>query len=326
MRLPVALACEDQRLSARRNQRTQDAIARARIIAKRIAQRQDRQALEAIRAFEPKPRYKRHDLCIAKKALRHVKGAGIKPRLVFAHPDILKEIPNASLHYRGIALLSLKRVQEIAGSVDTWERSPESARVSDEKALKVCRLYNAVISSIIVDRDDWTLGDGYRNVLATVGITADGAIRNIIGQEAERAIKDRLVEWAEHAQLLAPSSDSGEQSWMLKDDVSMVFGSEPDIAFEKAGRLAVVVEIKGGKDPAGALERLGAVKKTFDEAPADCKNFLVAGVVTPTMQARLAEMRMERHFDIDALLYDDAAWREFVNEIFHHALRIAPER
>ena len=313
-------------MSVRKNQRTQDAIARARIIARRIAQREDRRALEAIRAFQPKPHYKKHDLCIAKKALRHIKAAGIKRRLVFAHPDILKEMPNASLHYRGIALLSLKRVQEIAGSVNTWERSPESARVSDEKALRVCRLYNAVISSIILDSVDWTLENGFRNILATIGIAEDGAIRNIIGQEAERAIKERLVEWAGDALLLTPSSDSGDQSWALKDDVSMVFGSEPDIAFEKAGRLAVVVEIKGGKDPAGALERLGAVKKTFDEAPVDCKNFLVAGVVTSTMRARLAEMRMERYFDINAVLYDDEAWKEFVNEIFHHALRIAPER
>ena len=314
-------------MSERKAQRTQDAIARARIIAKRIAQREDHRAFEAIRAFQPKPRYRKHELCVAKKALRHVKAAGIKPRFVFAHPDILKAIPNASLHYRGLALLSLKRVQEIAGSVNTWERSPASARVSDEKALKVCRLYNIVISSIILDSVDWTLENGFRNILATVGIGEDGAIRNIIGQEAERAIKERLVKWAREANLLlTPSSNSGEQSWALKDDVSMVFGSEPDIAFEKAGRLAVVIEIKGGKDPAGALERLGAVKKTFDEAPVDCKNFLVAGVVTATMQARLVEMRMERHFDIDAVLYDDAAWTEFVNEIFHHALRIAPER
>ena len=47
--------------------------------------------------------------------------------------------------------------------------------------------------------------------------------------------------------------------------------------------------------------------------------------MTATMHVRLA-VRMERHFDIDALLYDDEAWTEFVNEIFHHALRIAPER
>ena len=60
--------------------------------------------------------------------------------MVFAHPELLKTIPNTSLHYRGIALLSRKRVQEIAGSIDTWERQPATARVSDSKALKVCRL------------------------------------------------------------------------------------------------------------------------------------------------------------------------------------------
>ena len=310
---------------AQQEQRIADAIDRALAIARRIAKREDRKALAAIDAFEPAPVYDKHELCVADEAWRHVQAAGIAHRLVFAHPDILKKVPNASLHYRGIALLSRKRVQEIAGSVDTWERSPATARVSDAKALKVCRLYNAVVSSIIVDNTEWTLENGYRNILATVGIAEDGAIRNIIGQEAERAIKDRLFEWVRDRALLVPlgTHDRQEESWQLVDGVTMLFGSEPDIAFRKAGKLAVVIEIKGGKDPAGALERLGAVKKTFDEAPVDCENFLVAGIVTETMRARLAEMRMKRHFDLYALQHDDQEWLAFVNEIFHHALRIA---
>ena len=89
--------------------------------------------------------------------------------------------------------------------------------------------------------------------------------------------------------------------------------------------LAVLIEVKGGKDPAGALERLGAIKKTFDEAPVGCKNFLIAGVVTATMRERLREMRIEADFDIYGLVNDDGAWQDFMNEIFHHALRIAPE-
>ena len=105
----------------------------------------------------------------------------------------------------------------------------------------------------------------------------------------------------------------------------MRFGSEPDISFERDGKLAVLIEIKGGKDPAGALERLGAVKKTFDEAPVDCKNFLVAGVVTTTMRERLEEMRIEDDFDIEGLLHDDRAWARFLNEVFHHALRLTAE-
>ena len=314
-------------MSDQTTKRIEDAIARAVKIARRIAHGDDLRVREKIEAFQPKPRYRKRKLCIARDAWRHVAEAGIKRRLVFAHPAILKAIPDASVHYRGIALLSLKRVQEIAGAVTTWERSPEKARVTDEKALCVCRLYNAVISSIIVDNTDWTLRDGYRNILATLGITEDGAIRNIIGQEAEEAVKGKLIDWT-RAQGFLDSADAtglSGREWKLVGGVRMRFGSEPDIAFEKNGVLAVVIEVKGGKDPAGALERLGAIKKTFDEAPVGCKNFLIAGVVTATMRERLREMRIEADFDIDQLLNDEDTWQDFMNEIFHHALRVAPE-
>ena len=169
--------------------------------------------------------------------------------------------------------------------------------------------------------------DGYRNILATLGITEDGAIRTIIGQEAEKAVKEKLLDWTRTQGLLddGQTADQSDREWQLIGGVRMRFGSEPDIAFEKNGELAVVVEIKGGKDPAGALERLGAIKKSFDEAPVGCKNFLIAGVVTATMRERLREMRIEADFDFDQLIDDDSAWQGFMDEIFHHALRIAPE-
>ena len=189
--------------------RTQDAISRARKIAGRIAKGEDLRIRAEIEGFGGELDYTdRTSLCVADDAWRYVTGAGIEPRMVFAHPELLKTIPNTSLHYRGIALLSRKRVQEIAGSIDTWERQPATARVSDSKALKVCRLYNAVISSLIVDHTEWTVDDGYRNILATMGITEDGAIRNIIGQEAELAIKKRLVDWVRSQGLLVSSDES----------------------------------------------------------------------------------------------------------------------
>lgn len=308
--------------------RERDAIERALKIARRIAGRADVAVRGQIESFTPELRYDVAALCIDEDAWRKVEEANFKPALVFAHPDLLAAIPQASLHYRGIALLSRKRVQEIAGTVDGWERSPARARVSKEKALNVSRLYNAVISAIILDRVDWSLEDSRRNVLATMGITEDGAMRNVIGQEAEQAVKERLAEWVEDQGLVVDDEGPGSApraAWPLVGNVRMRFGSEPDVAFDRDGSLAVVIEIKGGKDPAGALERLGAVKKTFDESPAGCKNFLVAGVVTPTMRARLREMRMEADFDVEDLLRDEQAWRRFVNEIFHHALRIAPE-
>ena len=44
--------------------------------------------------------------------------------------------------------------------------------------------------------------------------------------------------------------------------------------------LIATIEIKGGKDPAGALERLGAIQKSFEETPPGCENMLIAGVIT----------------------------------------------
>ncbi len=311
--------------------RTEDATERAVLIARRIAAGDDLRIREQIETFSGKADYSdRESLAIEEMAWEQVCKAGIEPRLVFAHPSVLKAMPQASLHYRGISLLSRKSVAGIVGTVDSWEQPDSKPQVADQKALDVCRLYNAVISSLITDKTDWTMENGYRNVLATIGISADGSMRNLIGQLGERAIKERLLEWVRDHDLLVddagdPDSLEFHGAWDLTGSVRMRFAPEPDVGFEKDGVLVALIEVKAGKDPAGALERLGAIKKTFDEAPAGCKNFLVAGVVTPTMRERLDEMRMERDFDIDRLLHDADSWTDFMNEIFHHALRIAPD-
>ena len=307
--------------------RIDDAIARARRIAAVVAERDDERLRQEIEDYPKRLRWRAsraEELGIHPDALKRIRAAGIRRRLVFAHPELLQDLPNASLYYRGIALLPRKRVQSIAGGVDGWERSPPTGRVTADKALKVARLYNTVISAIVLDRLDWADDDASRDVLANVGITADGGMRNVVGQQAEAAIKERMLGFVRDAGLVVDESDEGA-GVLLQGRVTMRFGSEPDIGFERNGSWAVVIEIKGGRDPAGALERLGAIKKTFDETPNDCRNYLVAGVVTPTMRERLGEMSMERYFEIDDLLSRADAWEEFMNEVFHHGLRIAPE-
>ncbi len=318
-----ALSTEDAEL---REQRKSDAIERAIAMAQLIDRRDDLLVRERLKTFTGQADYSDcASLLIAEDAWRHVAPAGIEPRLVFAHPAVLAAIPEASLHYRGMALLSRKRVAEIAGHVERWEREPDKARVRRVTALRVSQLYNAVICSIILNNTAWTIENGYRNILATIGITADGTMRNIIGQVAETAVKEQMLSWVQtHGLLATDTAAASDNAWTLLRGVVMRFGSEPDISFEKGGTLAALIEVKGGKDPAGALERLGAMKKTFDEAPAQCKNLLVAGVVTPTMRDRLNEIRVESVFNLD-VLRDDAKWTDFMNEIFHHALRIAPE-
>lgn len=43
--------------------------------------------------------------------------------------------------------------------------------------------------------------------------------------------------------------------------------------------------------------------------------------LTGEMRAQLNEMRVERVFDLFETLHNDARWREFLNEAFHHTLR-----
>ena len=61
----------------------------------------------------------------------------------FAHPDILRRVPRTSLYYRGIALLPLKRVANIAVPVSAWEAGTRKAPITDDHAKRVARLYNA---------------------------------------------------------------------------------------------------------------------------------------------------------------------------------------
>ena len=124
--------------------------------------------------------------------------------------------------------------------------------------------------------------------------------------------------------IIEQSKDATE--FKLPKGYSMRFGSEPDILFQEdvEGRTrdAATIEIKGGKDPAGALERFGAMQKSFEATPRDCFNFLVAGVVTPEMQTRLDQMGVVKVFLLDDLSHDGEQWTDFLNEVFHYAVRI----
>lgn len=299
---------------------------RARIISSHIRVRADETVRQRILSCDRPSWEDRQHLAIDEAAWRCVKDADIDPRLVFAHPTILRKRPDSSLHYRGIALLSLKRVSQLVGSVDRWEAEPERVRVKAGRALEIAKLYNSIISTIILDATVWTIQDAYRNILATMGISEDGSMRNRIGQKAEKEVRERIVSWLKATSAMGAREVEKDRVWTLGEDgtVRMEFGSEPDIAFRQvsSGDLLSTIEVKGGRDPAGALERLGAVKKSFDMTPKRTKNFLVVGVVTGAMQRELDQMHVERVFSLDATLQIEEHWTEFVNEIFHHTLRV----
>ena len=175
--------------------RLEESRQRALAISDAIRRRTDESVREKIRGYEETLEFasRLEDLAIAEEAWEHIVQTQIDPKLVFAHPDLLQRHPETSLHYRGIATLSLKRVQAMATAVGRWEdgslrRDPTLARCTS-----VARAYNAVISVVVTGTDGWALENGYRNVLATIGITEDGSLRNLVGQQGEAAVKDGII-------------------------------------------------------------------------------------------------------------------------------------
>ncbi len=298
------------------------AISRSVILADRIAKRTDEHVRELVHQFdgelnfEPIERY-----MISAGAWDHVISSNYEPKHVFAHPEMLLALPQTSAYYRNMAMLPLKRVSALAAAVDGWEQEKTTVRVTTERASKVASLYNAVNCSIIEGRTDWTLENGYRNMLANMGIGLDGTMRNIIGQDADNLVKSRILDWLKDKGLIG-SGDAFSSGVQLKDGYSMRYGSEPDIEFWRDSRMVSSIEIKGGRDPAGALERLGAAIKSFDNTPAGCVNFLVAGVITTEMGRRLEQIGTVRVHHLDDVIEDSSSWYEFLNEVFHHTIRI----
>ena len=298
-------------------------LLRSRLFAEIIANRADEALRKIIEQYgEPLDFTPIETLMISSNAWSHVLGLDVSPQLIFAHPDVLQSHPETSAYYRGIALLSRKRVrQETKADVKKWEIGEQKSDISYSKALAVARLYNAMTSSIIEGKSNWTLENGYRNILATMGITLDGSFRNTIGEMAEDLIKNRIVSWLVAQQAIV-HEDPDNGLYHLPNNTIMRFGSEPDISFERSERLIATIEVKGGTDRAGALERLGAMKKSFDETPAGCINFLVSGVITDAMSTRIDEIGTVKPYRLGDLASDGAEWDDFTREVFHHAVRI----
>lgn len=303
-------------------ERMTDHLLRSVLFADILRKGEDKVQRRIIEAFKGELDFTQLDkLMISSAAWEHVTALDIVPQVVFAHPEILRANPTTSLYYRGMALLSQKRVGQAAASVTNWEDGSRKTPIRHDAAQKVACLYNAMISSIIEGSSDWTLDNGYRNVLATMGISLDGMYRNRIGQMAEDLVKNRIASWLKGKELLAPDCPE-EGPYLLPDDTLMRYGSEPDIDFVRRNRLIATIEIKGGRDPAGALERLGAMTKSFAETPPGCVNFLIAGVITPEMQSRLNAMGNVKVYLLDEIAQDGKRWDDFMSEVFHYTIRV----
>ncbi|HEY8325743.1 MAG TPA: XcyI family restriction endonuclease, partial [Ktedonobacterales bacterium] len=111
---------------------------------------------------------------------------------------------------------------------------------------------------------------------------------------------------------------------MLTNQTSIVFASEPDISLlDQDGKTICVVEVKGGADPAGALERYGAAKKSFEatrRASPAALTILVASCITHEVRTRIeGDPTISTYYNLTELLDETAntgALANFIGQLF----------
>lgn len=265
---------------------------------------------------------------------------------VFCHPRLIREHPILIAYYRNIAALSQKAVKYLVSvdvkKVEIYEDNRYS--LTEDQALKLSRLFNEHISLIIDSSiESITEDELYGILLASTGAQIDGSWRNAIGEEAEKVVQRLLVKEAKERNLLAaliPRVGTGVELYdsekleeqlgnieryrgiMLVNHTSILFSSEPDISLiGNQGTTAGVIEVKGGADPAGALERYGAAKKSFEEAlrrNPEVQTILVASCLTTQVHTRIQnDSTISSYFNLTEILSENSTkYKQFVQEAF----------
>jgi hypothetical protein len=263
--------------------------------------------------------------------------------LVFVHPKILNLNPQFLKYYRSVAMLPQKGLKAIS-SVSSIKRiedgKVEPGSLSTETLKRLTSSINEVISLVVSLSTDISENEIQGMMYATAGTNIDGSWRNSIGNEGERVIRSlilsEIIPQGEVSSITYKSNKTKAIADLTKENVpenvssirtinlingySILFASEPDISlFDDSGEIVGIIEIKAGLDPAGALERLGAMLKSFENTLAeypDAVTILVASCITEEVQSRLgASMAVRQTYITTEITSNESQRRKFANRI-----------
>lgn len=247
-------------------------------------------------------------LGISESAWNKVIHRGIKPVTIFAHPEVLMNIPGSIGYYRMLAMVSQKSMARMGLSVNAYELG--ESLPNQEAAEQIARHLNRIISHLIewdkeINAREFDLWRGM-----TAGAQAQGSWQNAKGEQVETMVKNLIQQRLREQGWVKEESLEGRQM-KLSDGRQVTFGSEPDVAFYKGGRILAAVEIKGGIDPAGVLERVGAAVKSLrrarEENPAAVTILIVRGAALTDRAQKDLELNRDvitHWFTVESLLSD----------------------
>ncbi len=252
-------------------------------------------------------------LGIDPQAWKKVIHRGIKPVVVFAHPAVLQSVARSVGYYRMLAMVSQKSMSNLHLNVVRLEQG--GGLPDEQQAWAIAKRLNPIISALL--RADETLDarefDVWRGMAA--GAQADGSWRNWRGKQAELSVQTAVLERVREKGLL---QNAVAPRYELAGGRTLVFADEPDIAIYHRGTLQVAVEIKGGIDAAGILERVGAAIKSLSRAGEEnphAVTLLLVPEIAMTERAvedlSINQQAVHHWYTIEAFL-GDAACREEV--------------
>ncbi|PKV50442.1 XcyI restriction endonuclease [Aquimarina sp. MAR_2010_214] len=252
----------------------------------------------------------RSNLGISEEAWSILKSNEINPCRIFVHPTFLRTYPSLLKYYRCLAMIPQKGLMKLVGIGSLKDIEEKSKDIPESKISSTVKTLNEFISSVL------TINGWYKEeclkamVYSTAGTTIDGSWRNKIGEEGERVVKEILVKALlknnEVSYFIMKNDDKIEfnefeqldkidelRSIFLTNSYSIVFRSEPDgTILSPSGEVTGGIEVKAGIDPAAALERLGAMFKSFDnikQTYPKAQTVLVASCLTNEVEARIRE-------------------------------------
>lgn len=277
---------------------------------------------------------KRFSWGVSKKAWAFVTKSNVAHLRIFAHPRIIIEQPKLIAYYRNVAVLPQKGVQALAFDIKRFEKGSNRIGLTQRQAEKLCILFNSHISTILESATEINELDVDGLLFASAGAQINGSWLNSIGAEAENVVKRFICKYVIDNKLVTAITDADQNTLSLKDvdiatdsqkirvlklknQTSVIFSSDPDISLRaKDGSLVAAIEVKGGKDPAGALERYGAAKKSFEKALREnhkTYTIFLASCITDEVAKRIKrDKTVSGMVNLTVLLFDEGKREKFI--------------
>lgn len=277
-----------------------------------------------IERFEgEKVKWNLQELGISEQAWNRVIHRGIAPVRVFAHPEVLQQVPRAVSYYRMLAMVSQKSMKNVGLNTEPYEEGAQ--QLNQETASAIAVHLNKLVCQLILSEEkvDAREFDLWRGMAA--GSQAQGAWQNEKGNAYEAILQQLITDYLGERGLI---KQRGKDHIELKNGDVVQFGRDPDISLLRAQTRLSAVEVKGGIDPAGAHERLGAALKTLKDCKTqnpECVTLLLLreNTLTEGLSERLLQSQSDitRWFTLEGIIQNPEVRAEFMLLFLHEAVQ-----